>query len=68
MRALYILHKRNRKWNLILMAAALLCFSIVYFTILHTAYKVNLQKVGPHLQDKIITILHSLEKNQQLSN
>lgn len=46
MRALYILHKRNRKWNLIFMAAALLCFSIVYFTILHTAYKSEPAKGG----------------------
>lgn len=44
-KALYILHKRNRKWNLILIATAMICFSIVYFTILHTAYK-NERAVG----------------------
>lgn len=68
MKALYILHKQNRLSNLILLAASIVFFAIVYFVILHISYTSNLATAGKTLEGQNRYNITVLEKDPSVED
>lgn len=68
MKALYILHKQNRLLNILLTAAAIVFFAIVYFVILHTTYMSSPAEAGKTLDGQNRYNITVLEKTPSIEN
>lgn len=67
-KALYILFKQNRLSNIILIAASIVFFAIVYFVILHSTYTSNSAVAGTSLDGQNRYNISVIEKSPTVEN